>query len=109
MMTGCPHLPSSLYPTLRPTTSLPPPAGPANLEEDGRGGARGRAEKLEKKEPAGGRARRIKAGDRHEIAVDALSAIRIDAQPAEGEAHAAADLIGLERRLGDGVGPVRLV
>src|SRR5882672_9122153 len=83
--------------------------GPGDLAEHAAGGEPGAARIVEIKDAADQLSRRIETGDRREITVDDLPAIRIDAQPAEGEAHAAADLIGLEGRLRDGVGPVRFV
>ena len=51
-------------------------------------------------------ARRVQAGNRMAVGIDD-AALGIDLEPAEREGHPAGHRVGLERRLIDGVRPVR--
>src|SRR3954471_17302223 len=69
----------------------------------------GTARIVEIEYPAHELAGRIQAWNWIHIGINHLAAIRVDSHAAEGERQPAADLIALERRLLDGVRPVRLV
>src|SRR3954463_4259657 len=79
----------SRMPSLRDRARGPHPGDPA---EDRARHQAGAARIVEVKQPADKLARRVKAGNRRQIAVEHLSGGRGDAQATEGKGDAAADL-----------------
>src|SRR3546814_6673583 len=79
---------------------------PGGAAEDAACGQPGAARIVEIEQAADELSGGEKAGHRREVGVEHLRGLGIDPQAAEGEGDAAADLIGFERRLVDGMGPV---
>src|SRR4029077_4990489 len=97
--------------TIRLRSRIPRPRGAVagDAAEHAAGHQAGAARIVEVEDAADQLARRVEAGDRIHVAVDHLAGVGVDAHAAEREADAATDLVGLERRLIDGIRPVRLV
>src|SRR5262252_10601241 len=90
---------SGLRMVMRSGIAGPRRAVAGDAAEHGAGHQPGAARVVEVEDAADQLARRVEAGDRVHVAVDHLAGVGVDAHAAEGEADAAADLVGLERRL----------